>query len=115
MGHRFVSAKTGRNVQATLDDAVAVVEVRTQRIATSDLHRLMIEAIASHPPPTNRGRQVRFRHVTQARSATPTFVFFVDEPGAVHFTYQRYLENTIRQRFEFPGTPIRIELRGAHE
>ena len=115
MGHRFVSAKTGRGVQAALDDAVAVVEVRTQRIATSDLHRLMIEAIASHPPPTNRGREVRFRHVTQARSSTPTFVFFVDDPAAVHFTYQRYLENEIRRRFEFLGTPIKIELRGARE
>ena len=115
MGHRFVSAKTGRNVQGALDDAVAVVEVRTQRIPTADLHRVMIEAIASHPPPTNRGRQVRFRHVTQARSATPTFVFFVDDPAAVHFTYQRYLENSIRQRYEFIGTPIKIELRGARE
>jgi GTP-binding protein len=115
MGHRFVSAKTGRNVQATFDDAVAVVEVRTQRIATSDLHRLMIEAIASHPPPTNRGRQVRFRHVTQGRATQPTFVFFVDDPAAVHFTYQRYLENEIRKRFEFLGTPIKIELKSARE
>jgi GTP-binding protein len=115
MGHRFVSAKTGRNVQGALDDAVGVVEVRTQRIPTADLHRLLIEAIAAHPPPTHRGRQVRFRHVTQARSATPTFVFFVDEPEAVHFTYRRYLENTIRQRFEFLGTPIKIELRGSRE
>ena len=115
MGHHFVSAKTGRNVQATLDDAVSIVEVRTQRIATSDLHRLMIEAIAAHPPPTDRGRQVRFRHVTQARNAQPTFVFFVDDPAAVHFTYQRYLENDIRKRFEFLGTPIKIELRGGRE
>ena len=115
MGHRFVSAKTGRNVQTSLDDAIAIVEVRTQRIPTADLHRLMIEAMAAHPPPTNRGRQVRFRHVTQARSATPTFVFFVDQPEAVHFTYQRYLENEIRRRYEFLGTPIRVELRGARE
>jgi GTP-binding protein len=115
MGHRFVSAKTGRNVVATLDDAVRIVDVRTQRIPTSDLHRLLIEAIAAHPPPTDRGRQVRFRHVTQARSATPTFVFFVDRPEGVHFSYRRYLENKIRERFEFPGTPIRVELRGSRE
>ncbi len=115
MGHRFVSAKTGRNVTATLDDAIAVVEVRTQRIATADLHRLLIEAIAAHPPPSDKGKQVRFRHVTQAKAATPTFVFFVDRPEAVHFTYQRYLENRIRERFEFLGTPIRIQLRGSRE
>jgi GTP-binding protein len=115
MGHRFVSAKTGRNVVATLDDAVRIVDVRAQHVATADLHRLLIEAIAAHPPPTDKGRQVRFRHVTQARSATPTFVFFVDRPEGVHFSYRRYLENRIRDRFEFPGTPIRIELRGSRE
>jgi GTP-binding protein len=115
MGHRFVSAKTGRNVVATLEDAIDVVEVRTQRVPTSDLHRLLIEAIAAHPPPTDKGRQVRFRHVTQAKAATPTFVFFVDRPEAVHFTYRRYLENKLRERFEFSGTPIRIELRGSRE
>jgi len=115
MGHRFTSAKTGRNVPATLTDAVRIVDVRAQRIATADLHRVLVEAIASHPPPTDRGRQVRFRHVTQARSATPTFVFFVDRPEGVHFSYRRYLENQIRERFEFPGTPIRIELRGSRE
>ncbi|MDE3101207.1 MAG: ribosome biogenesis GTPase Der [Chloroflexota bacterium] len=115
MGHRFVSAKTGRNVAATLDDALGVVEVRTQRIATADLHRLLVDAIAAHPAPTDKGRQVRFRHVTQAKAATPTFVFFVDRPDAVHFTYRRYLENKIRERFEFLGTPIRIELKGARE
>jgi GTP-binding protein len=115
MGHRFVSAKTGRNVVATLDDAIDVVEIRTQRIATADLHRLMTLAIAAHPPPTDRGRQVRFRHVTQAKTATPTFVFFVDRPEGVHFTYRRYLENKLRERFELTGTPIRIELRGSRE
>ncbi|MBU6423301.1 MAG: ribosome biogenesis GTPase Der [Chloroflexi bacterium] len=115
MGHRFVSAKTGRNVAATLDDALGIVEVRTQRIATADLHRLLVDAIAAHPAPTDKGRQVRFRHVTQAKAATPTFVFFVDRPDAVHFTYRRYLENKIRERFEFLGTPIRIELKGARE
>lgn len=115
MGHRFVSAKTGRNVVETLEDALAIVDVRTQRIATSDLHRLLVEAIAAHPPPSDKGRQVRFRHVTQAKAATPTFVFFVDRPEAVHFTYQRYLENRIRERFEFLGTPLRIEMRGSHE
>jgi GTP-binding protein len=115
LGHRFTSAKTGRNVVGTLDDAVRIVDVRAQRIATSDLHRLLVEAIAAHPPPTDRGRQVRFRHVTQARAPQPTFVFFVDRPEGVHFSYRRYLENKIRERFEFLGTPIRIELRGSRE
>jgi len=53
--------------------------------------------------------------VTQAKGPAPTFVFFVDRPAAVHFSYVRYLENEIRRRFGFHGTPLRIELRGARE
>ena len=114
--HRFTSAKTGRNVEETLADAVAVVDERAKRVATSDLHRLLVEAVAAHPPPPDRdGKEIRFHHVTQARAAAPTFVFFVDRPAAVHFSYTRYLENRIRERFGFVGTPIRLELRGARD
>lgn len=115
MEHRFVSAKTGRNVDAILGDATRIVDERARRIATADLHDFLVQAVASHPPPTVRGRQVRFRHVTQASGATPTFVFFVDQPDAVHFTYRRYLENELRRRFGFPGTPVRLVIRGSRE
>jgi len=113
--HRFVSAKTGRNVEETLADAVAIADERRKRVSTADLHRLLVEAVGSHPPPSDRGKEVRFRYVTQAKGPAPTFVFFVDRPAAVHFSYTRYLENQIRERFGFHGTPLRIELRGAHE
>ena len=103
--HRFVSAKTGRNVEETLADAVAIADERRKRVSTADLHRLLVEAVGSHPPPSDRGKEVRFRYVTQAKGPAPTFVFFVDRPAAVHF----------RERFGFHGTPLRIELRGAHE
>jgi GTP-binding protein len=115
MRHHFVSAKTGRNVEATLGDAIAVVDERKKRVSTADLHRLLTEAVAAHPPAPHRGREVRFRHVTQARGKAPTFVFFVDPPEGVHFTYSRYLENRIRERFSFAGTPIRLEFKGAPE
>ena len=115
MAHHFVSAKTGRNVQRTLDDALAIVDERRKRIATSDLHRMLVEAVAAHPPSPHRGREVRFTHVTQARGKAPTFVFFVDPPEGVHFTYQRYLENRIRDRYPFHGTPIKLEFRAAKE
>ncbi len=115
MRHHFVSAKTGRNVEATLEDALKVVDERKKRIATSDLHKLLTEAIAAHPPSPHRGKEVRFRHVTQARGKAPTFVFFVDPPDAVHFTYSRYLENRIRERFGFPGTPIKLEFKASFE
>src|SRR2546425_206874 len=113
--HRFVSAKTGRNVEETLADAVAIADERRKRVSTADLHRLLVEAVGSHPPPSDRGKEVRFRYVTQAKGPGPTFVFFVDRPAAVHFSYTRYLENQIRERFGFHGTPLRIELRGSHE
>jgi len=116
LGHRFVSAKTGRNVEETLADAIAVADERNKRVSTADLHRLLIEAVAAHPPPGDRGgKEVRFHYVTQAKGPAPTFVFFVDRPAAVHFSYTRYLENRIRERFGFRGTPIRIELRSARE
>jgi GTP-binding protein len=115
MRHHFVSAKTGRNVEATLEDALAVVDERKRRIATSELHKILTEAIAAHPPSSHRGREVRFRHVTQARGKAPTFVFFVDPPEGVHFTYARYLENRIRERFGFAGTPIKLEFKASFE
>jgi len=115
MPSHFVSAKTGRNVEATLLDAVGVVAARATHVPTGELHRLLVDAIGSHPPPTSRGKEIRFHHVTQVKAATPTFVFFVDRPDLVHFSYRRYLENRIRERFPFPGTPIRIELRRARE
>ncbi|MGH2500244.1 MAG: ribosome biogenesis GTPase Der [Candidatus Limnocylindria bacterium] len=115
LAHHFVSAKTGRNVEAALAAALAAVATRALRVPTKDLHDLLIQAIASHPPPPHRGRAVRFHHVTQAKAAAPTFVFFADRPDGVHFSYRRYLENRIRERFGFAGTPLRIELRGARE
>jgi len=115
MRHHFVSAKTGRNVEATLEDALKVVDERKKRIPTSDLHKLLTEAIAAHPPSPHRGKEVRFRHITQARGKAPTFVFFVDPPEGVHFTYARYLENRIRDRFGFPGTPIKLEFKASFE
>ena len=116
MDHRLVSAKTGRGVEDALNAAVAVVDERKKRVSTSDLHRLLTEAVVAHPPPSDRnGKEVRFHHVTQAKGPAPTFVFFVDRPAAVHFSYTRYLENQIRERYDFHGTPIKIELRGARE
>jgi GTP-binding protein len=116
MEHRLVSAKTGRGVEEALSSAVAVVDERRKRIPTAELHRMLVEAVSAHPPPSDRsGHEVRFHHVTQARGPAPTFVFFVDRPAAVHFSYQRYLENRIRERFGFHGTPLKLELRGARE
>ncbi|HEU5287198.1 MAG TPA: ribosome biogenesis GTPase Der [Candidatus Limnocylindria bacterium] len=115
MPRHFVSAKTGRNVRETLADALRVVDERRRKIPTSELHRLLMEAVEAHPPTPHRGKEVRFTHVTQARGKAPTFVFFVDPSEGVHFTYQRYLENRIRERYPFPGTPIKLEFKAAKD
>ncbi len=113
MTHRFVSARTGRNVREAVADALAIVDQRRTVIPTAELHRMLVEAVEAHPPAAFHGKEVRFRHVTQARGKAPTFVFFTDHPEGVHFTYQRYLENEIRRRFGFPGTPIVTEMRSS--
>ena len=115
MTAHFTSAKTGRNVPETLADAVGVVATRATRIPTAELHRLLVEAIGRNPPPAVRGKEIRFRHVTQVDAAVPTFVFFVEHPELVHFSYRRYLENRIRERRPFAGTPIRLQFRGARD
>ena len=82
------------------------------RLPTGELNRLLQDAVAANPPKTFRGRRARFYYVTQASVDPPTFVFFVNDPRAVHFTYMRYLENKIRERYPYEGTPIRLKLRG---
>ncbi len=111
----FISAKTGQRVNKIMDLIVEVFEARFRRISTGQLNRLMRDAISRHPPPQKGGIQVKFAYVTQATVDPPTFVFFVNKPDWVHFTYQRYLENRIREEFPFPGTPIRIVFRARSE
>lgn len=111
----FISAKTGQRVNKIMALIVEVFEARSRRIPTSQLNRLMRDAISRHPPPQKRGIRVKFAYVTQASVDPPTFVFFVSKPDWVHFTYRRYLENRIREEFPFPGTPIRLVFRARSE
>ncbi|HEY53730.1 MAG TPA: ribosome biogenesis GTPase Der [Caldilineae bacterium] len=108
----YVSALTRQRVNQVIPTALRVRAERHVRISTGDLNRLLQEAVLAHPPKTFRGRVARFYYATQAEADPPTFVFFVNEPKAVHFTYLRYLENRIRERYPFEGTPIRLQLRG---
>jgi GTP-binding protein len=107
----FISALTGQRAGQVLDTAIEVYHARKQRVSTSDLNRLVQEVVARHAPPSKRGRRLRFYYATQAGVAPPTFVFFVNDPELVHFSYRRYLENQIRLHFPFPGTPLRFHFR----
>lgn len=111
----FISAKFGQRVNKILPTVLEVFEARFLRISTSQLNRLMRDAITRHPPPQKGGVRVKFMYATQAAVEPPTFVFFVSKPDWVHFSYQRYLENRIREQFPFPGTPIKLIFRKRSE
>lgn len=111
----FVSAKTGLNVDALLDLALEVEEMRSKRVQTSELNAVIRTAVAANPPPSPGRQPVRVKYVTQAQTRPPTFVFFVNDATLIHFSYRRYLENTLRKRFGFDGTAIKLEFRSRRE
>ena len=100
----FISALKRQRVDQVLDTALRVHEQRFQRIPTSDLNDLVQESIARHSPPSRWGKKLKFYYSTQPTVDPPTLVFFVNDARLVHFSYQRYLENRIRERWGFEGT-----------
>ncbi len=107
----FISARTRQRVNQVIPTALRVYGERKQHISTADLNRIVREAITLHPPPSRAGRPLRFYYATQVGTEPPTFVFFVNDRELVHFSYERYLENVIRERYPFEGTPIRLWFR----
>jgi GTP-binding protein len=106
-----ISAKTGQRVGRVLEAAIDIWGERRKRIPTGELNRMLIAATDRTPPPPVRGHRPRLFYATQAAVAPPTFVFFASDASAVHFSYRRYLENQLRERFGFDGTPIRLVFR----
>lgn len=107
----FISALTGEGVSQAMEAGLAVYQERLRRIPTSSLNKFLREAVASHFPPSKGGKRLRFYYLTQGEVDPPTFVFFVNDARLVHFSYQRYLENRLRQSFGFQGTPLRLIFR----
>jgi GTPase len=107
----FISALTGQRVHRVLDEAIAVEAERQKRITTSQLNEVVERAVTEHPPQTHKGKQLRVYYATQASVAPPTFIFFVNDPNLVHFAYERFLENTLREAFGFRGTAVRLRFR----
>ncbi|HYL39772.1 MAG TPA: ribosome biogenesis GTPase Der, partial [Candidatus Binatus sp.] len=106
-----LSAKTGQRVERALELAVDVWGERRRRIPTAELNRVVSAAIALQEPPVTKGRRPKLFYATQVSVAPPTFVFFARDAAAVHFSYQRFLENQLREAFGFLGTPIRLVFR----
>jgi GTP-binding protein len=107
----FISAKTGQRVNQVLPIALQVQEERLRRIPTGKLNRLLLKALSSHAPPTRSGKRLKIFFVSQVRIDPPTFLFHVNDPKLVHFSYVRYLENRIRDEYGFLGTPLRLSFR----
>jgi GTP-binding protein len=107
----FISAKTGKRVDQVLPTALRVQEERLRRIPTSELNRLVRQAADVHAPPSHSGRQLKISYASQVRTDPPTFLFHVNDPKLVHFSYRRFLENRIRQAYGFLGTPLVLSFR----
>lgn len=110
----FVSAKTGFRIEQVLPTVLRVHEARYLRVSTSDLMDIVRDAMEKHVP-SRSGQRLKIFMASQVDVNPPTFVFHVNDPKLVHFTYRRFLENRIREEFTFLGTPIRMIFRGRDE
>ena len=108
----FGSALTKQRIFKVLETAVQVYKNRKRVVPTSEVNRMMLEDIAAYPPPANKGKYVKIKYVTMLKGAqVPTFIFFCNLPQWVKEPYRRYLENKIREHWDFSGTPICVFMR----
>jgi GTP-binding protein len=109
----FTSATESAGLEPVLDEVLRAVEAYNFRIGTGRLNRLISEAAFARPY-TSKGKRLRIYYATQVVTRPPTFALFVNDPDLVHFSYERYLLNKIRESFPLEGTPIRISVRASH-
>ena len=111
----FISAKTGQRTEKILKMVMEVLENSKRRISTGTLNDVITDAIRTTEPPTKNGRRLKIYYSVQDGIDPPTFVMFVNAVDLMHFSYKRYLENTLRSTFDFSGTPIRLFVREKNE
>lgn len=109
----FVSAQTKQRVNKIVDEALRIKQERAKRISTGKLNSVVQEALRAHPALSSGGKLLKVKYVTQAATDPPTFVFFVNDPELVHFSYRRFLENQLRESFGYEGTPLNIVFRAS--
>lgn len=107
----FISAKTGQRVDKIFEHINYVHNQATMRISTGMLNDVLTDAVSRVQPPTDKGRRLKIYYMTQISVAPPTFVIFCNDAELFHFSYQRYIENKLREVFGFSGTPIRLVIR----
>ena len=111
----YVSALTQQRISRLPEMIKDAAEANAMRIATSVLNQVVTDAVAMNQPPMEKGKRLKILYTTQVKVKPPTFVIFCNEPEIMHFSYQRYLENQLREAFGFKGTPINIIVRGKNE
>ena len=111
----FASALTGLRIRKTLDLVCEVAQRRRQRLGTPEVNNAVEALVRRQPPPHHRGRQVRLKYATQARTVPPTFIVFTNFPDAIPVHYRRYMANSLRAAWDFTGVPLRIRLRKSGE
>ena len=111
----FISAKTGQRLNKLFDIIEKVIQNQNLRIATGVLNQILAEATALQQPPSDKGKQLRLYYITQVAVKPPTFVIFVNDKNLMHFSYQRYIENKIREAFGFAGTSLKFLIRERKE
>ncbi|MFC1914182.1 ribosome biogenesis GTPase Der [Chloroflexota bacterium] len=107
----YTSAKLGQGIDRIMPQVHQVHQERSKRISTAEVNNLVQEAVATHSLPRKGRKQLKVYYATQPEINPPTFVFFVNEAKLIHFSYQRYLENKLRQAFGFIGTPLRLTFK----
>ncbi len=107
----FISAKTGQRVDKLFEQINYVHNQTSMRVSTGMLNDVLADAVARVQPPSDKGRRLKIYYMTQIAVAPPTFVLFCNSVELFHFSYQRYIENCLRQTFGFKGTPIRLIVR----
>ncbi len=111
----FISALTGQRTNRLFDLIETVIQFHSMRVQTGVLNEILTEAVAMQQPPSDKGKRLKIYYMTQVSTRPPIFVLFVNSKELMHFSYQRYLENRIRETFGFTGTPIRMFIRERKE
>jgi GTP-binding protein len=107
----FISAIDKQRILKAVETAMEVYQARQQHIKTNKLNEVMLEIIENYPPPAWKGKYIRIKYVTQLKQVPPTFVFFCNLPQYIRESYKRYLENQIREKFNFTGVPFNLFFR----
>lgn len=108
----FVSALTGQRIPRIMPAVARVFAEFNRKISTSELNSILAEAVTRHPPPMVNGRRIKLYYATQTMVRPPTFTIFTNCPDDIHFSYERYLHNALREAFGFEGVPLRLRYRG---